>query len=78
MCLVLLVDLKVVNNNDNQAVITFSEDLSAIARSSASQTVVEKLLPLEDLEPGEYTLKVKVTDNVRGETLIREGVFKVT
>ena len=67
-----------VSNNDSQAVITFSEDLSAIERSSASQTVVEKLLPLGNLEPGEYTLKVKVIDKVRGETLIPEAVFKVT
>jgi len=72
------IEYEVVNNADNSAVITFSEDLTAIERSSASQTVVEKLLPLEKLEPGEYTLRVKVIDEVRGETLIPEAVFKVT
>jgi len=72
------IEYEVVNNSDNEAVITFSEDLSSIERSSASQTVVEKLLPLGNLEPGEYTLRVKVLDEVRGETLTQEAVFKVT
>ncbi|MBN2464479.1 GWxTD domain-containing protein, partial [candidate division WOR-3 bacterium] len=72
------IEYEVVNNTDNKVVISFTEDLSAIERSSASQTVVEKLLPLENLEPGDYTLRVKVVDNVRGETLSPEAVFKVT
>jgi len=72
------IEYEVVNNTDNKVVISFTENLSAIERSSASQTVVEKLLPLENLEPGEYTLRVKVVDNVRGETLSPEAVFKVT
>ena len=48
-----------------------------VAGSSASQTIVEKMLPLGGLEPGDYTLRLRVTDNVRGETLTPEATFKV-
>jgi len=72
------IEYEVVNNVDNQQVLSFTEDITGIEGASASQTVVEKLLPLQSLEPGDYTLRMKVTDKVRGETLIPEAVFKVT
>jgi len=40
--------------------------------------VVEKLLPLQTLTPGQYTLKMKVTDKKRNQTLTPSATFTVT
>ena len=39
--------------------------------------VVEKLLPLQNFAPGDYTLKMKVTDKNRNETLTPTATFTV-
>ena len=57
-------------------VFEFSEDVSAIS-SGASQVVVEKLLPLQDLEPGQYTLKMTVNDKRRNQTVTPSAIFSV-
>jgi hypothetical protein len=38
---------------------------------------VEKLLPLMTLEPGQYTLKMKVTDKNRDQVLTPSANFTV-
>jgi hypothetical protein len=45
--------------------------------ASAQQVTVEKLLPLAKLEPGQYTLKMKVTDRNRNEVLTPSATFTV-
>ena len=40
--------------------------------------IVEKLLPLKSLEPGKYTLKMKVVDKKRNQTLTPSATFTVT
>ena len=54
-----------------------SEELGAVA-GGASQVVIEKLLPLQSLEPGQYTLKMKVMDKKRNQTLTPSATFTVT
>lgn len=44
---------------------------------STRHTVIEKLLPLRNLEPGEYRLSLKVTDKVKNETLAPTATFRV-
>ena len=38
---------------------------------------VEKLLPLQSLDPGQYTLKMKVVDKNRNQTLTPTANFTV-
>jgi len=72
------VDYEVVKNGSTQAVLSFSEDLGQIAGASASQVTIEKLLPLKNLAPGQYTIRVKVTDKNRNQVLTPSAQFTVT
>ncbi len=56
------IEYELVKNGSNQKVFEFSEEIATIDRASATQVTIEKLLPLQNLEPGQYTLKMKVTD----------------
>jgi hypothetical protein len=40
--------------------------------------VIEKLLPLQSMEPGQYTLHMKVVDKKRNQTLTPSATFTVT
>ncbi len=71
------IDYEVVRTSDNKKIFEFTEDVATIDGASANQTTVEKVLPLQNLEPGEYRLRMKVTDRLNGETLTPETTFKV-
>jgi GWxTD domain-containing protein len=71
------IEYEVVKNGDNAKIFNFTEDVTGVDGATATQTVIEKILPLQNLEPGEYTLKMKVTDRVRNETLTPEVTFRV-
>jgi GWxTD domain-containing protein len=71
------VDYEITKNTDNSKVLEFSEDLANL-EGSASQVTVEKLLPLQSLQPGQYTLKLKVTDKLKNESLVQQARFSVT
>jgi GWxTD domain-containing protein len=65
-------------NGSNEVVMpSYSEELSAL-KGGASQIVIEKLLPLTEMAPGQYTLKIKVTDKKRNQTLTPSATFTVT
>jgi hypothetical protein len=66
-----------VKNSDNQKVYEFSEEVAKIDNASANQTTIEKVLPLKNLEPGQYTIKMKVTDRNRNQTLNPSVSFTV-
>ena len=57
--------------------LNFTEDVNDIRGASARQVVIEKLLPLQSLEPGEYRLNLLVEDNVKNESLAPTTTFKV-
>jgi hypothetical protein len=61
------------------AILDVTENLSDIRGASAGQVVIEKMLPLDKLglEPGSYKLSLKLTDNVRNETMTPTATFKV-
>lgn len=71
------VTYEIVRGSDNKPVIEFTEDAAAL-EGSASQVTIEKLLPLANLEPGKYTLKVKVTDKLKNASLTQSAQFSVT
>jgi len=58
-------------------VLHYSEEVTAIPGASSQQVTVEKLLPLQSLEPGEYTLKMTVTDKNDNQVLTPSAVFTV-
>jgi hypothetical protein len=44
---------------------------------AAQQMTVTKSLPLADLEPGEYSIQVKITDNLANALIAKTGKFAV-
>ena len=71
------IDYEVVRNGSNQKIFEFSEDISSIEGASAQQVTIEKVLPLRNLEPGQYTLRMKVVDKNRNQTLTPTATFTV-
>ncbi len=71
------VEYEIVRTADNSKVIEFTEELTAL-EGSASQMILKKLLPLGSLEPGQYTLKIKVTDKLREQSLTQTAQFSIT
>ncbi len=65
-------------NASNQTVLSQTEDLGAIPNASAFLVTVEKKLPLKSLVPGKYTLKLKVTDKLKNQSLTPSAQFTVT
>lgn len=72
------VEYDVVNAATNQTVISQTEELSAIPNSSPFLVTLEKKLPLKSLAPGKYTLKLKVVDKLKNQTITPSAVFTVT
>jgi GWxTD domain-containing protein len=61
----------------SELLLDFTEQISQIRGATSKQMIVEKLLPLKSLDPGEYRLSLKVNDSVRQETLTPTKTFKV-
>ncbi len=60
-----------------ELLLNFTEDVNTIRGASARQVVIEKLLPLQSLEPGEYRLDLLVQDDVKNESLTPTTTFKI-
>jgi GWxTD domain-containing protein len=71
------VEYEILKASDSSKVLEFSEDVSAL-EGSASQMTIEKLLPLQSLQPGQYTLRIKVTDKIKNQTLTQQAQFSIT
>jgi GWxTD domain-containing protein len=72
------VTYEVVKNGTNEKIFEASEDVAKIPGASANQVTIEKLLPLNSLAPGQYTLRVKITDKNRNQVLTPSAQFTVT
>ncbi|MBV9743880.1 MAG: GWxTD domain-containing protein [Acidobacteriia bacterium] len=72
------VEYELVKNGSNQKIFGFTEDVTKLPGASASSVTIEKLLPLKDLEPGQYTIKIKVTDKNRNQVVAPSAQFTVT
>jgi len=70
------VEYEVTRNGTNEKVFDFTEGLTQLT-GGAAEMIIEKLLPLENFAPGDYTLKMKVTDKMRNETLSPTATFTV-
>ena len=76
------IDYEIVKVATNQGpatkVFDFSEAVKDL-QGGAAQVTIEKLLPLTDLDPGQYKLNIKVTDKLRSpnQTLTQSAIFTV-
>ena len=60
---------------DNKLVLEFAEDAAELPEASPSQVIVEKMMPLDSLEPGRYTMQVKVTDKITKKSVAPSAEF---
>ena len=61
----------------DKPVLDYTEEVNQIPGASSAQVTVEKLLPLASLDPGQYTLTMKVVDKNRNQTLTPTANFTV-
>jgi len=71
------IQYEITKAGSDKAVLDYTEELKSIDGASSQQVTVEKLLPLQSLEPGQYTLKMKVVDKNRNQTLTPTANFTV-
>jgi hypothetical protein len=71
------IQYEVVKNGSNEKIFEFAEDLKDLPGASANQVTIEKVLPLQNLQPGQYTLKMKVVDRNSKQVLTPATVFSV-
>jgi len=71
------IEYELLKNGVEKPIFDYSEEVASMPGASAQQVTVEKLLPLESLAPGQYTLKLKVVDNNRNQTLNPTASFTV-
>ncbi len=72
------IEYDIVNKANNQTVLSQTDDLNSIPNASAFLVTVEKKLPLKTLPPGSYTLKLKMIDKLKNQTLTPSAAFTVT
>lgn len=58
-------------SRDGKSVFTRTEP------AQTAQVTIEKKLPLKSLEPGQYTLQVRVTDNVSKQSVVQPATFQL-
>ena len=63
------IEYEVVNNGSQQSVFTATEELGEVENAAPSLVVAEKWLPLNQFEPGSYSIKMKVVDRQTKQTL---------
>jgi len=68
--------VEMVFTKNNQEVKKIVEQSSELANAAAQMTVVRSL-PLSDFEPGQYSVQVKVTDNLTKEVIASKDNFTV-
>ncbi len=65
-------------NSDNKTVLSQTEDIANIPNASSFLVTVEKKLPLKSLPPGRYTLRLKIDDKLKNQSLSPSAQFTVT
>jgi uncharacterized protein (DUF2141 family) len=61
---------------DGKSVLDQPEDSTNLQRAS-QQFTVEKTMPLSSLSPGKYTVQIKVTDNIKKQTVSPSASFEL-
>jgi len=63
-------------SKEGNAVLNNSEEAGKLANAGA-QVTVEKIMPLQSLKPGRYTLAIQVKDRVKNQTISPTTAFEV-
>jgi hypothetical protein len=53
-------------------------DIEQLPDASTNQVTLEKFLNLNDLTPGQYTVRLKITDKTKNQVLTPSADFTVT
>jgi len=61
---------------DGKAVLNQTEEAANI-KDAAEQVTIEKVMPVRLLQPGEYTLQIKITDKIKNQTDTQTANFRV-
>jgi GWxTD domain-containing protein len=61
---------------DGKALLDAPEDAKSL-KTASQQFTVEKQMRLQSLPPGKYTVQIKVTDNIKKETVSPSATFEV-
>jgi GWxTD domain-containing protein len=72
------VQYEIIRNGSNEKVLDFTEDLSEKQEGSASMTTIQYFYPLNKLEPGQYTIRLKITDKGKNQVITPSAQFTVT
>jgi GWxTD domain-containing protein len=72
------VEYNLIKKGSNETVASFKENLSELPDASATQVTLEKFLNLKGLDPGQYTVKLKITDKTKNQVLTPSADFTVT
>jgi hypothetical protein len=62
-----VIQYQLIKNGSNEKVIDYSEDLAALENVSSTQVTIEKGLPLGKLAPGQYSIRLTITDKNRNQ-----------
>jgi len=71
------IEYELIKRGSNQKILEFAEEVGKMENASANQVTIEKVLPLRDIEPGQYELRMKVTDKNRNQSLNQTASFTV-
>ncbi len=69
---------EIIKNGSNETILTQTDQLGDIKDASSSQVTLERRLDLKALAPGKYTIRIKVTDKNRNQTITPHAEFTVT
>jgi GWxTD domain-containing protein len=72
------VQYEVFKTGTTESIVATTEDIGKIPDASAAQITLQKRLRLEQFAPGSYTLRIKITDKNRNQTLTQSATFTVT
>ena len=72
------IEYEVMKVGSTTKIFEFSEELTDKNAPSATEVTVQQLLPLKTLEPGQYQLRIKVTDTLKNQSISPTANFTVT
>ena len=72
------IEYEILKKGTNEKVLEFTEDVINMPGASLNQVTIEKVLSLKQMQPGQYTLRLKVTDKNSNQTLTPSTNFTVT
>jgi GWxTD domain-containing protein len=71
-----VIEYQITRTGTDEVVLNYTEEAGGL-HGSASQMTVEKWLPLKDLTPGSYTLRMKVADRNRNQQVTPSATFTI-